>query len=211
MFACLFAWGKLGRFGSTLNATRGAADTGRAMSPAQVVRQPCPLRGDSRRRLDLWVALRFSRLGALAIRMLVCLPVSSRIRQGLMWRAVRLGYEVFNVTGQINVHLLTPDAVLIQPGSELGNEGVFHGREGFVRGGRELQEVFGDFRMQPEELIDLGDRLLVFVRLRGRAKMSGIPLNEPMTHVYSYRGGRIAEMHVYVDRNEALKAVGLGE
>ena len=78
-------------------------------------------------------------------------------------------------------------------------------------GGRELQEIFGDFRIYPEELIDLGDRLLVFVHLRGRARMSGIPINEPVTHVYSYRGGQIAEMHVYPDRNEALEAVGLSE
>jgi ketosteroid isomerase-like protein len=131
--------------------------------------------------------------------MLLRLPVYSRIRRGLMWRAVRLGYEVYNATGQINVHILTPDAVLIQPCSELGNEGVFHGRKGFVRGGHELQEIFGDFRVQPEELIDPGDRLLVFVRLRGRARMSGIPLNQPMTHVYSYRGRQVAELHVYPD------------
>jgi ketosteroid isomerase-like protein len=143
--------------------------------------------------------------------MLLRLPAGSRIRRGMMWRAVRLSYEVYNATGQINVHVLTPDAVLIQPGSEIGNEGVFHGREGFVRGGRELQEIFGDFRIHPEELIDLGDRLLVFVQLRGRARMSGIPLNEPMTHVFFYRGGQIAEMHVYPDRNEALEAVGLRE
>ena len=104
------------------------------MASGQVVRQPCPPRGDSRRRLDLWVALRFPRLWAQAGGMLLRLPAGSRIRRGMMWRAVRLSYEVYNATGQINVHVLTPDAVLIQPGSELGNEGVFHGREGFVRG-----------------------------------------------------------------------------
>ena len=112
-----------------------------ASSLAQVPHQPCPVRGDSKRRLDLWVALRFPRLWAQAHRMLLGLPVSSRIRRALMWRAVRLGYEVFNVTRRVNVHVFTPDAVLIQPGSELGNEGVFHGREGFVRGGHELQEI----------------------------------------------------------------------
>jgi len=122
--------------------------------------------------------------------MLLRLPVYSRVRRGLMRRAVRLGYEVYNATGQINVHVLTPDAVLIQPGSELGNEGVFHGREGFIRGGRELQEIFGDFRIYPEELIDLGDRLLVFVHLRGRARMSGIPINEPVTTFIPIEAGR---------------------
>ena len=46
-----------------------------------------------------------------------------------MWRAVRLGYEVYNATGQINVHILTPDAVLIQPGSEV-TKACFTGARG---------------------------------------------------------------------------------
>jgi hypothetical protein len=39
-----------------------------------------------------------------------------------------------------------------------GGERVYHGREGFVRGVRELTETFDDFHIEVEEFIDLGER-----------------------------------------------------
>jgi ketosteroid isomerase-like protein len=142
--------------------------------------------------------------------MLFRLPQRSRIRRALLWRVVRLGYEAQNVTNRVNVDNLTPDAVLIQPGAEVGAEGTFHGPEGFVRGWKVMTDTWDEFEAVPEELFDPGgDQILVFARLRGRAHASGIPLDEPVAHLFSFRDGKLARLKVYEDREEALKAVGL--
>jgi ketosteroid isomerase-like protein len=152
--------------------------------------------------------MRLPGLVAAGNRLLLRLPPTSRIRQALLWRAVRLGYEVQNATKQVNVAYLTDDAVLIQPGAEVGAEGEFHGHEGFVRGLQVLTDTWDDFRALPEELFDPGgNQIVVFARLRGRAHASGIPLDEPVAHVFTFRDGRISRQHVYESRDEALKAV----
>jgi ketosteroid isomerase-like protein len=140
------------------------------------------------------------------------LPPTSRIRRALLWRAVRLGYAAQNATNQVNVANLAPDAVLIQPGAEVGAEGVFHGHEGFVRGLQVMTDTWDDFHAIPEQLIDPGgNQIVVFARLRGRAHASGIPLDEPVAHVFTFRDGQIAKQHVFENRDEALDAVRLRE
>ena len=89
---------------------------------------------------------------------------------------------------------------------------MFHGPEGFVRGWKVLTDTWDEFEAVPEELFDPGgDEILVFARLRGRAHASGIPLDEPVAHLFTFRDGKIARLKVYEDRDEALKAVGLSE
>jgi ketosteroid isomerase-like protein len=117
----------------------------------------------------------------------------------------------YYATQQMPTDALTPDVVLIQPDDVLG-QGVFHGREAWVRAVRELTDTFDDFRIEPERFFDLGDnRVMVFVRFRGRAHASGVSIDEPVAHVWSFHGTQIARLHVYADWDEALEAVGLRE
>jgi hypothetical protein len=53
--------------------------------------------------------------------------------------------------------------------------------------------------------------VLVFVRLRGCARASGVPIDAPFAHVISFRGKLIERWHAFADRDEALEAVGLRE
>jgi ketosteroid isomerase-like protein len=62
-----------------------------------------------------------------------------------------------------------------------------------------------------EELSKVGDRVLATFRERGRARLSGIPLDETVAVVYEVDGGRITRGQVYATREEALEAVGLSE
>jgi ketosteroid isomerase-like protein len=121
------------------------------------------------------------------------------------------GYDAFSTTKQINPHFLAPDVVLIQPDDVLG-EGVCHGREAFVRNARKWTETWDDFRNEPEEFFDLGgDQVMVFVRLRGRAHGSGVPLDQPVAHVWTLHGREVKQLRLYPNRAEALEAVGLRE
>jgi ketosteroid isomerase-like protein len=52
---------------------------------------------------------------------------------------------------------------------------------------------------------------LTFVRFRGRAHGSGIPLDLPLAHLWTFRGDLATEQRVYLDREEALEALELRE
>jgi hypothetical protein len=55
----------------------------------------------------------------------------------------------------------------------------------------------------------LGDRVLAFVRLQGRARRGGVPIDAPFAHVATFDGTQITYWRAYARREEALQAVGL--
>ena len=122
---------------------------------------------------------------------------------------LRRSYESFNLTGKVDVDLWAADVECIQTADLGAGDTVFHGREGVAQGVAELTQVFEGFRVEPERLFDLGDRVLAFVRLRGRARGSGVPIDAPFAHVATFRGGEITHWHAYAHRDDAPEAVGL--
>jgi ketosteroid isomerase-like protein len=124
---------------------------------------------------------------------------------------LRRGYEVLNTTSAVDPDLWAPDVEFVQVAEAGAAETVFHGPAGAAQAVRDMTEVFDDFHVEPERFIDLGDRIVVFVRLRGRARGSGVPIDVPFTHVATFRGTRVTRWCAYAHREEALRAVGLGE
>ena len=115
-------------------------------------------------------------------------------------------YDVFNLTREVPVEVLTEDVEFVQP---LLGEGVYRGREEFVRGVQQLQETFEDFHIQPEEYLPHGETVIALVQLRGVARESGVPIEAPFAHVVTYRDGLIARWDAYEHREEALEAAGI--
>jgi uncharacterized protein len=71
--------------------------------------------------------------------------------------------------------------------------------------------AFEDFRAEPEEFIDAGDRVVVVLHEHGRARGSTSDLDHRYGIVYTLRDKRIARMQWFNDKAEALEAVGLEE
>jgi ketosteroid isomerase-like protein len=117
-------------------------------------------------------------------------------------------YAAFNTSKQIDLELLTPDVEFMQP--EIG-QSTYFGRDGVARGVQELLDVFEDVQAVPEQFFDAGAQVVVVVRLTGRARGSGVPVELPLAHVFRFRGELVDQWHAYPDRDEALKAVGLEE
>jgi ketosteroid isomerase-like protein len=124
---------------------------------------------------------------------------------------LRRSYEAFNVTRSVDLDLWDTDVEYIQTAEIGAGETVFHGREGVAQAVGELTEAFEDFRVEPERFFDLDNRVLAFVRLRGRAKQSGVPIDAPFAHVATFRGTRITHWRAYARREEALQSLGLAE
>jgi ketosteroid isomerase-like protein len=102
---------------------------------------------------------------------------------------LRVAYERFGTDG-LTMDLLTDDVEFRQPDEIGGGEGVYRGRDGVVRGVQQLLDVFDELRAEPEEFFVAGDYVVVFVRLRGRGKGSGVPIDVPQAHVWRFRADR---------------------
>jgi ketosteroid isomerase-like protein len=74
-----------------------------------------------------------------------------------------------------------------------------------------LGEVWDDWRFVPEEFIVGDDDVAVLGYLHARGKGSGVEVDTPAAHVWSFRSGKAVRMQVFLDKEEALEAAGLRE
>jgi ketosteroid isomerase-like protein len=102
-----------------------------------------------------------------------------------------------------DIELQTPVAAL---------DGVHHGEDGIRRYFASIEDAGPDFRLALEGTREIGgDRVLAFLRLSASGRTSGISYDTELTNVYDLKDGKIRRVRIYVDRHEALEAVGLSE
>ncbi len=58
--------------------------------------------------------------------------------------------------------------------------------------------VYGDFRIEPEEFIDAGSKVLVVARIRATGRESGIGVDQRFSFVWTVRGAKLARVEVTV-------------
>jgi uncharacterized protein len=114
---------------------------------------------------------------------------------------VRGGYEAFNSGNPGGVlERLDPEVEWIEPGGGNSPSGTFRGPQSV---GDDVFSVvpqyFDEFRADPENFDDQGDRVVVTGRFRGKAK-SGAELDAPFEHVYDMKEGKIARLENKVDQ-----------
>jgi ketosteroid isomerase-like protein len=90
------------------------------------------------------------------------------------------------------------------PDTYVGLEAVTRGVEAWV-------EAYPDLRVDPREVLVSGDRVLVWGHWSGHGAGSGVPIEMEMAQVFTIEGGKIRRIEEYMDRADALKAVGLQE
>jgi ketosteroid isomerase-like protein len=88
---------------------------------------------------------------------------------------------------------------------------VFRGREGGEEMFAMLRDTWGTWRLEPERLLDAGDRVVAFVRIYAEGGTSGVPIEHETTQVWTIRAARATSMHAYRDRSQALEAAGVRE
>jgi ketosteroid isomerase-like protein len=70
---------------------------------------------------------------------------------------------------------------------------------------------FDEWYAEVDRLIEHGDQVVAFVRQRGRGGASATPAEMEMTQILTLKEGRIIRIQVYLDRQQALEAVGMSE
>ena len=89
--------------------------------------------------------------------------------------------------------------------------GALRGIDEITRGFREFEEAYPDLRSEPVEIKGKGDVVFVWTHLRAHGAASGVPVEWEYAQVYTLRAGRIIRVVEYLDRAQALRAVGLEE
>jgi ketosteroid isomerase-like protein len=179
----------------------------------EVVRQPIRISDRSHRRLEERIAVRFPNFAVAANRALFTLPARSRVRRLLLSRTVRLAVEASN-RGDYEVAFLLfhPDMEALAPPSTVVL-GTFperlQGRRERIQFERSWRGDWGEFRYEPEELIDLTDHVLLIGRMIGSGRTSGVATESEWAGLYSISRGQVIRERIFFDNAQALKAVGL--
>jgi ketosteroid isomerase-like protein len=91
---------------------------------------------------------------------------------------------------------------------ELGFEPVVRGHDGVRSALGEWLEAWESIEYLPQELVDAGDEVLAFVRVRARGRASGAEVAYEHPQLWTLRDGKVVRMRVLGNRDEALRAVG---
>jgi len=171
-------------------------------------------RAGRRRTLDEHFFVRFPAIYRVLADALMRLPLRSRLRRLTLTRlggragaaANRRDFDVllYGFDPGIEYH---PQADQIAP----DQDAVYHGRSGYREMWRKWTEAFEDLRLEPEEVLDLGEWLLVTVQVRGHGSGSGVPVNLTNFQLFKFRRGLVVWQQDFGDRSEALEAAGLRE
>ncbi len=104
----------------------------------------------------------------------------------------------------------TEDIQLRTPVSPVA--GVYEGADGIRRFFADIEDAGPDFRLDLERLEGVSaERVLAFLRVTVHGRASGLPTPAETGNVYEFEEGKIRRIQIFIDREEALEAVGLSE
>jgi ketosteroid isomerase-like protein len=88
---------------------------------------------------------------------------------------------------------------------------VYHGHEGVRQFWRDRLSAFREIDFEVEELIDAGDQVLATIREREVGRASGAPVEVTHLAVFTLADGKVTQLQVFDDRQQALEAARLSE
>jgi uncharacterized protein len=122
---------------------------------------------------------------------------------------VRRGFDAFN-RGDMEAWLDDMDpAVEYCPTKDFPEAGPFKGHDDVRRLVEQMLDAFESFALQPQELIDAGDKVVASVLQTGRGKGSGLFTENRFVYVITLRDGKAVRFDTYYDRRQAFEAAGL--
>jgi ketosteroid isomerase-like protein len=123
---------------------------------------------------------------------------------------LRRFYEGWNADdpGGATLPLLHEAFEYVNPESAV-EAGTRHGHAGWLQVGKSARRAFSEFAIDPYELIEAGDRVLVLAIFRARGRDSGVELQVPEQHVWSFQDGKIKRLEWFHDEAQARRVAGL--
>jgi hypothetical protein len=123
-------------------------------------------------------------------------------------RSIRAGWDRGEFTSVTWAH---PEIELVF--ADGPSPGSWTGLAGLTEAWRDFLSTWEDFRTEAYEYRELdGERVLVFARLSGRGKTSGLEIGEMQAigvNLFHLRDGKVTRLVLYMDRERALADLGL--
>ena len=123
---------------------------------------------------------------------------------------VRRGYEHFNRTGEVDYSGLDPE-VVYDVSRRTFDPLVYRGHEGVREFVALIREQWASMRLEPQRFVDVGDKVVVSLRLVGVGKESGVETTANAAHVWTFRDGKVVRQTTFQTMAEALEAAGVSE
>jgi ketosteroid isomerase-like protein len=143
--------------------------------------------------------MRFQRIRATA----TSTPVS-----GDKAEIVKRGYDAWNRGDLAGVLELVDPQFEWHEASEVPGGGHVHTRAQFESYLRSLERHWETFRLEPQVVHQAGDHVLVEVLELARQRTSGVEVAQRFVHLWTLRGRRACRMRAYLEKGEALEALG---
>jgi ketosteroid isomerase-like protein len=121
---------------------------------------------------------------------------------------LRRGYSALARRDFDAVFEIVDPEIVIRDRPEAPDPGVYHGYEGVVGAFDVSAEMFEQLEFVPEKFVAEGDHVAVAIRLVGRGRESGVPVEDRLTHLWRMREGKAVSLQVYSEMADALDAIG---
>jgi ketosteroid isomerase-like protein len=122
---------------------------------------------------------------------------------------LRAGYEALD-RDDIDVvrEFIHPEAEM-RDRPEIPDATTYVGWDGVLLSIRASREIFEDFHFVPERFLENEDKIVVIIRMVGKGRTSGVPVEERIAHLWTIRDGLGVALQAYTSPVEALEAAGL--
>ncbi|MQA72811.1 MAG: hypothetical protein GEU88_00390 [Solirubrobacterales bacterium] len=85
---------------------------------------------------------------------------------------------------------------------------VFEGFEGTMDWLSDTRETWNDYKQEIEEIIDLGENVVVVLGISAQGVGSGVPVAQQLAAVWTFDGDRAVRARSFTSRADALEAAG---
>jgi ketosteroid isomerase-like protein len=120
----------------------------------------------------------------------------------------RRALEHFNRGDREALRTMAAPSVEIVPLRAALEGTVYRGKDAIDQFWDAVDESWDSIRMDADEIVDFGGRVLVVGRLRGRARDTDVEIDSPMAWVLEIEDGVMTKMRNYVDIAEARRDAG---
>jgi ketosteroid isomerase-like protein len=122
---------------------------------------------------------------------------------------LRAGYERLNNGDYEAVRDLIDPKIVLTDRPEAPDARSYRGFEGMLTTLQDTSDSFEGFRLDPEQFFENGDRIVAVLNMTGKGRVSGVPVEERIAHLWTLRDGLAVALQAYTDPADALEAAGL--
>jgi ketosteroid isomerase-like protein len=85
----------------------------------------------------------------------------------------------------------------------------YRGHTGLAKWLEDWSDPWSEWSLEPEEFLDAGDKVIVFLRMRAKGRGSGVEVDRHDALVYEFREGKTVRIDYYNSREQGIEAAGL--